>query len=132
MLRERTLAQTVFAGIFMFAAGSFDFILTGGPDWNPGATAIAAPMPVRHVAASRPTPVTEAPPAPVEPESITHEEATAPVEDLLGGPDTILAGWGLREDPVSGQVTEIAYSGPAAKPQLTVYSILAGVPDKQL
>lgn len=43
--RERAFAGAVFAGIFAFGAMSVDYLITGGPDWNPGGVAYAMEAP---------------------------------------------------------------------------------------
>jgi hypothetical protein len=117
--RERTLASAVFAGIFVFAAGSVDYLITGGPDWNPGGGELqsaqiaerAAPTSLQ-VASFEPPPSFPAMPA------IEAPEFDGPVADLLGGPDP----WApadyedesapsaeFNETPSAGKQIEIAY-----------------------
>lgn len=132
-LRDRTLAQSVFAAIFAFALGGVDFVITGGPDWNPGAPAIANHAPARHVVAvALATPIMEAPPTLVTEEAETLGEATLPTEELLGGPDTMLAAWGVPEEPALGQMMDIAYTSATVKPHLIVLLAPADIADKQL
>ena len=93
-LRDRTLGQAVFAAIFAFGLASFDFLVTGGMEWSPDMSAVAAVPAHRYVAVQRQRPEIFEP----APEWITAEvqpldEMAAPNEDLLGGPNTVLAAW---------------------------------------
>lgn len=101
-LRERTLARAVFAGIFAFAIGSFDFLMTGGPDLiqGPAAEAQAAPLQSRILAYA--SPITETPVSSAAEDAAADaetnadevmEDASVSSDDLLGGPDTVLAAW---------------------------------------
>ena len=91
-VRERAAACATFALIFVFAAGSFDFLISGGPDWNPGAP--RAPQIVRSEAfatpSRRPHTAWASPPAPPSYE-VTEFVDSGRVGELLGGPDMILA-----------------------------------------
>lgn len=104
--RERTLAQTVFIGIFAFAIGSFDFLMTGGPDLIQGPAAEAQASPMRYgiaryrPVAARPAAIVENADAPEEEAAdLEFEDASVSADDLLGGPDAVLAAW--REDEPS-------------------------------
>jgi|CXWL01.1.fsa_nt_gi hypothetical protein len=95
--RERALGIGAFAFIFAFTIASIDYLITGGPDWNPGAPAIVqeahaatierdtrihtrlAPMEMLDVSV----------PAALEEEI---EIATLGADDLLGGPESFMAG----------------------------------------
>jgi hypothetical protein len=50
--RERALASAVFAGIFVVALGSLDYLITGGPDWNPGGAELQSVQMLERVAAT--------------------------------------------------------------------------------
>lgn len=100
-LRERTLAHAVFAAIFAFALGSFDFLLTGGMDLSPDLSAVAS-EPVRAAIVDPSTTATfDPPPALVVPDVQPLDEMAAPNEGLLGGPGTVLAAWGLTSADIS-------------------------------
>lgn len=89
-LRERLWAVGAFAGLALILAASFDFLLGGGPDWNPGAE--AAPYRANaYVALSALPEIPYAPPAelaaaPEEQARVTPVSYTAPAGVLLGGP----------------------------------------------
>lgn len=117
--RERVLARVVFASIFAFAIGAFDFLITSGPDWSPGATAAAAPAPARLAVLPTAFPLETPPPAPANfAEAIADPDA--PIPELLGGPDTRLASWESATAPLGldtsfvAKPTEITYN-PAAE-----------------
>lgn len=87
--RDRMKARAAFAFIALFTVASIDYLITGGPEWNPGAGeahAMALPHSQR-VSAPAPAPViiVEAPPtltvAHVEPDYSFTDEI------LLGGPE---------------------------------------------
>jgi hypothetical protein len=86
--RERTLAAAVFALIFVGFVGGVDFVVTGGPSWNPGGEAEAAEWtPQAHVRTPAPTLVNYAPPpAPLFAPAIDLRDYEIATEDLLGGP----------------------------------------------
>jgi hypothetical protein len=86
--RERTSALAAFGFIFSFGLFSFDYVITGGPDWNPGASA----APLEH-ARLHAQPLAEAPyeAPPTLPElDLTAYAPEGAVGELLGGPDTPL------------------------------------------
>ena len=88
--RERASATAAFALIFAFGAASLDYLITGGPDWNPGAEAAAlGRRPAIAVQALAPSDFVGVPQ--LELASLAPmAEAPQPTEDLLGGPDAIL------------------------------------------
>lgn len=96
--RERLEARATFAFIAAFTIFSVDYLITGGPDWNPGGEAYAMEM----VSPTRaPTYWPEA--LPVEPLPEREAEIVAAVdysftsEVLLGGPQATLADATLAE-----------------------------------
>ncbi len=86
-VRERSAAAAAFALIAAVLVGSVDYLITGGPDWNPGAAEAAqiAPTPALIAApvapAPAPDPVGAAPRFALE--AVDYSVAT---ETLLGGP----------------------------------------------
>jgi hypothetical protein len=87
-VRERLLATGVFAALAAFTVASFDFIVSGGPDWTPSAQ--AAPPPLVRVS-SLPDLAYEAPALleVVARPRLTltiYPDYTAAGEALLGGP----------------------------------------------
>ena len=87
-VRERTSALAAFGFIFAFGLFSFDYVITGGPDWNPGASA----APLEH-ARLRSQPLAAAPyeaPPPLPEFDLAAHAPEGPVGELLGGPDTLL------------------------------------------
>ncbi len=85
--RERALASAVFAGIFMFAALSMDYLITRGPDWNPGGTELSVQAVERVAATSLHMATAETPPTGREPDAVEPAELDGPIAELLGGPD---------------------------------------------
>ena len=117
--RERTLASAVFAGIFVFAAGSVDYLITGGPDWNPGGGELQSAQIVERVAPTS-LQVASFEPPPSFPALLAVEapEFEGPVADLLGGSDEWAAAdyedesapsAEFHESPSAGKQIEIAY-----------------------
>lgn len=92
-LRDRTLGQAVFVGIFAFGLTSFDFLLTSGMDWSPDISAVASEPVHRVMARAGSAEVIDPAPVLAAAEVQPLDEMAAPNEDLLGGPDTILAAW---------------------------------------
>ena len=92
--RDRAAAVSTFAFIFAFAVLSVDYVVTGGPDWNPDAEAAELPAAYTRAAVSPPPRLSDAAqreqPAVVEPAEIDYSFTT---EDLLGGPGTDLASY---------------------------------------
>lgn len=91
--RERVKATATFAFIFAFAVGSMDYLITGGPDWNPdGGQAYASEYvaPVRLSFATAEAAPLEPPPtlAEIDAKSVDYSFTS---EDLLGGPVTSAA-----------------------------------------
>lgn len=92
-LRERAAASGAFALIAMFALGSVDYLVTGGPDWNPGGEAQAAELPraAPILAVERaPEPVVAPPPSLILVAAALPDWSVA-AEDLLGGPEPAFA-----------------------------------------
>ena len=89
--RDRMACVSAFAFIFVFFAASVDYLITGGPDWNPGAEAGELPVAyVQRIAVAPPEfPDAEAPPEQFQP--IEFEDFAYSNESLLGGPETVLA-----------------------------------------
>lgn len=129
-IREHVKATATFAAIAAFGALSFDYLITGGPQWNPAA-------PVLDII----TPAAAAERAPVsvpmqriafEPEveftPIVAEEfaLTGPVEELLGGPDTVFVA-SAAEEPALLRVSFAAID----KPETSVHLGAAADADKQ-
>jgi len=91
-LRERIVAAGAFAFIFAFLIGSVDYLITGGPDWNPGAAEAAQIAHVRFVTLAPHAPATmgalqaEATALPLE-----RPDYSVAAEPLLGGPDYLTA-----------------------------------------
>lgn len=87
-LRERALAGTVFAMIFAGFVGGVDYVITGGPTWNPGgeAPAFVAPPHVRAATTTEPILVGYAPPPPILTAAVDLRDYEMPIEDLLGAP----------------------------------------------
>ncbi len=89
-LREGAWAAATFAAIFGLTAAGVDYVITGGPTWNPGGVAYAHEVDLDR---APPTPASTAiayeppPPAPLYAEdyAILEYAATTP-EALLGGP----------------------------------------------
>jgi|CXWL01.1.fsa_nt_gi hypothetical protein len=91
-VRERAAACATFALIFVFAAGSMDFLISGGPDWNPGAP--RAPQIVRAEVLTTPLLHQETawtPPPALPFHDVPEFVDSGRVGELLGGPDMIFA-----------------------------------------
>jgi hypothetical protein len=92
--RDRAAAMTTFAFIGLFALGSVDAIVTGGADFGPGnayAGEYSSPRIIAPAAASAPTvetPVEAEAQKTVAPEHVDYSFTT---EELLGGPEPLLA-----------------------------------------
>jgi hypothetical protein len=88
LVRERLKAAGAFASIALFAAASFDYLLTGGPDWGLGAQ--ASPIGGANIVELTPLPeVAYARPAdrqPVDPPRQTPAPDLGPFVELLGAP----------------------------------------------
>lgn len=87
VVRERALASAVFAGIFAFGVVSLDYLITGGPDWNPGAMgqAYAMELSPHHFAATQTPADRSGSPPPLRP-TVEEIDYSVPTEVLLGGP----------------------------------------------
>lgn len=90
--RDRLAARATFAFIFLFAAASVDYLVTGGPDWSPGAEAQAAELPASYarVAPAPPPRLADAAPPPPASAEVAYFDPMASADDLLGGPDAFL------------------------------------------
>jgi hypothetical protein len=89
--RERTQAVAVFTLIFAFAVTSVDFLLTGGPELSPGATAAPYSAQANLIAARSPRPAAElAFAAPVETtvdEGVIEDATVTPLSARAPEPD---------------------------------------------
>lgn len=87
--RERVLAPAVFAAIFALTLVSVDYLITGGPDWNPGGQAYAYQPPHQRLAPEPAATFTDyqaPPPAAPQLGDLEVADYTVSAEDLLGGP----------------------------------------------
>lgn len=88
-MRERALACATFVAIFGVTIGSVDYLITGGPSWNPGGEAYAYEAPPPRAEPPSPTLAGYEPPPPppiyAEDYAIFEYAAMSP-EALLGGP----------------------------------------------
>lgn len=85
--RDRVLAAGVFSAIFAVGMASADYVITGGPDWNPGAFDLPRQEYVELTAAPAIPADYEPPPAPViDDEPAQFYSASVSADDLLGGP----------------------------------------------
>ncbi len=130
-LRERTAASVVFAGILLFALVSLNYLVSGGPDWNPGASpAQASPSIERAAANSVGGFEPEAPPVLPAPalDPVEFFDTPGPVGDLLGEPgrgeslaadeNFDVAEFNRAVDQLAAQNAGIAYpSAPPAAPE---------------
>lgn len=98
-VRERALACATFAAIFAATIGSVDYIITGGPSWNPGGEAYAYEAPRPRAEPPAPTFVGYAPPPPP-----VYAEDYAIFEYAAMSPDALLGG------PISGGLQNAAYT----------------------
>lgn len=91
-LREGLAAVGAFAALALFAAASLDYLVSGGPDWNPSAQAAPYLSADRYVTLSSLPEIAYAPPQPSPEPTLAVEEAQPPrvypstTEELLGGP----------------------------------------------
>lgn len=112
-VRERALASAVFAGIFAFGALGIDYLITGGPDWNPGgAEAYAMEIPQSAAVAPRQSQITQETAPPVHRSAFSEIDYSVAGEELLGGPDAyaLYDATGRKgEDEEAGQVIVWSY-----------------------
>ncbi len=112
--RERASAAAAFALIFSFGLASLDYLITGGPDWNPGA--IAAPLNQPIVAPLTPAPTVAVEPPPTLPMiELAAYESIGPIEELLGGPEpapAVLTAAALHEGETDDR-SAAAFAKPA-------------------
>jgi hypothetical protein len=103
--REGMFATAVFAGILAFAVVSLNYLISGGPDWNPGAPparVIAAPAPPASL--PRVDVAAPPPPAPVAAPAVEFLGPLGPVGDLLGDPGQAAAlGENARAEPAEDE-----------------------------
>lgn len=103
--RASAYGVAAFACIFAFTVASLDYLITGGPDWNPGAPAI---MQEAHAATIER--VTQLNPPRIEALEVMATMTPAPLEeevsfallsadDLLGGPDDLFMASGMDALP---------------------------------
>lgn len=114
--QERAAAAAVFATIFAVLVGGVDYLVTGGPSWNPAAA--AAPS----VAVTR----VDAPAWSAEPAALPQRPAVEAAEidysftdeTLLGGPEVVLA---AAEQAASGaELVAASYATGGYSPFATV------------
>lgn len=124
--RERSKASAVFAAIFAFTAAGVDYVVTGGPDWNPGGVAYAMEI---NPTQTRGDLVVRA--GPLAPTQNAEDDAwieIAPIdysfttETLLGGPDTVLAAYepfadGFTRDEDKPDALAATFEAPSGKAQ---------------
>ncbi|MGE0739836.1 MAG: hypothetical protein AB7O98_00725 [Hyphomonadaceae bacterium] len=108
--RERFWAASTFAIIFTVFAGGVDYVLSGGPEWNPGAAAAPYVPEVQRVVVAAQAAAEVELPAPVEP-IVVHQIAdySFTTETLLGGPELALAADELLEVPTIRAI-DISYT----------------------
>jgi hypothetical protein len=92
-LRDKAWASATFAAIFGLTLLGVDYVITGGPTWNPGGVAYAYEPEPRAVSRLPPTPVALAdeppPPAPLYAEDYEiFEYGFVGADALLGGPSS--------------------------------------------
>jgi hypothetical protein len=123
-MRDRALAHVVFAGIFVFAVGSFDFLITGGPEWNPGPASAATQVQHLEPTQTRNWQAETAEPPPqypgIEPRQMMIADG-APVEELLGGPEITFASLSADEGALALSEFELPLDRGDAKPQDIAY-----------
>ena len=93
--RDRVKMHLAFALIFAFVVSGTDYVVTGGPEWNPGGEAYAMEMPQSQTRAdlvvrAGPLPPTQQADA-KELEEIPAIDYSFTTEALLGGPEMVLA-----------------------------------------
>lgn len=113
--RERAFGIAAFAGIFAFTIVSMDYLITAGPEWNPGAPAPVAQAQRAERALATSLPIENIAPAPAAVAEAEIVVAVLTADDLLGGPEEFFAAFA----PDAGGVGQLAaYSSDgAAKPQ---------------
>ena len=91
--RDRVKAHLAFVLIFGFVVSSVDYLITGGPDWNPAGEAYAMEMrgPRSYAAPVRAEPTALTATAEQEAAAVEAIDYSFTTETLLGGPDTVLA-----------------------------------------
>lgn len=104
--QDRALARTVFAAIFGFFVVSVDYLVTGGPDWNPGAAPAPRAFAQDRVEVSVFTPAYATTPV-LDVASVEPADYSFTNETLLGGPDVILAS---ADGPDEARVLEVGFT----------------------
>jgi hypothetical protein len=91
--RERTQAIAAFACIVACTAVSIDYLITGGPDWNPGGAAYAMEVAPSHAREPAPPPPPARLPVLASLTALAVDEADYRFtsEELLGGPRSAVA-----------------------------------------
>jgi len=91
--RDRVKAHLAFVLIFGFVVSSVDYLITGGPDWNPTGEAYAMEMPGprNYAAPTRAEPTNLAATTEEQAALIEEIDYSFTAETLLGGPETVLA-----------------------------------------
>jgi hypothetical protein len=115
--RERTHATAVFTLIFAFAVTSVDFLVTGGPDWEPAPQQRAEQTePAQAVATSAPMPATAAPTsATIQEIAFDDYVEGLDASALLGGPGaTVLRVSSRLPRPLPIEVTSRLEAEPIA------------------
>lgn len=85
--RDRMVAATVFSAIFAVGVVCTDYLITGGPDWNPGSFDPPRQEYAEFTAAPALPENFEPPPAPVQEEDVAlFHNANVSADDLLGAP----------------------------------------------
>jgi hypothetical protein len=100
-VRDGAWASATFAAIFGFTLVGVDYIITGGPTWNPGGVAYAYETPTPRMRPT-PAPITIADEAP--PPAPFHDEDYEIFDYAFVGSDALLGG------PVSGGLQNAAYT----------------------
>ena len=116
--RDRVKAHLAFVLIFGFVVSSVDYLITGGPDWNPAGEAYAMEMrgPRSYAAPVRAEQTTLT--ATTEEEAALAEEVdySFTTETLLGAPDTVFASTATVARPVAFEGKPGAEATPEAPP----------------
>jgi hypothetical protein len=110
--RERASAAAAFALIFSFGMASLDYLITGGPDWNPGAIAAPLNQPIVTPLTLAPTVAVEPPPTPPMIELAAYE-SIGPIEELLGGPEPAVLTAAVVHEGETYERSAAAFAKPA-------------------
>lgn len=119
--RDRVKMHLAFTLVFALLVTGTDYVVTGGPEWNPGGEAYAMEMPQSQVSADLVVRAGPLPPATQDKEEewieLTPIDYSFTTETLLGGPDTVLAAY----EPFADGVTR-----DADKPDAPAFEIETG------